>query len=412
MGIQINGITDTISATDGGLSVSGAELLTVSNLNISGVSTISQLLIGSGTLRTNLGTNSERTIAQIEGVGITSSLTRGRLSIINNSASAGSAAQIFLCKSYANSIGSNSIVLENDGIGNLSYLGNDGVNFIQSAFIVCQIDGNPGINSMPGRLTFATTPHGSATATGRMAINSHGNVLIGSATSTGTVSQNLQVTGGAYVSDNLGVGVTNPIRKLDITTSTNDDGMLITNSSANGSRIRLNSTGTGGRQYHIVNTADGSGFGGGKLVITDNTASDAARFVIDSSGRLLVGTFTASGSSLLQVASGINDSIGNVRDIPQNARTSSYTLVSSDAGKHIDITTGGVTVPSGVFSVGNVITIFNDSTSNQTITQGASVTLRQAGTSSTGNRTLAQYGVATLLCVGTNTFVISGAGLS
>lgn len=210
MGIQINGNTDTISASDGSLVVTGAELPTVSNLNVSGVSTTGQLLIGSGTLRTNLGTNNERTIVQIEGVGFTSSITRGRLSIINNAAGAGTAAQIFLCKSYANSIGSNSIVLENDGIGNLSYLGNDGVNFIQSAAVIAQIDGNPGINSMPGRLFFATTPHGSSGATTRMTINSHGNVLIGSGTSTGTVSQNLQVTGGAYVSGNLGVGVTTP----------------------------------------------------------------------------------------------------------------------------------------------------------------------------------------------------------
>ena len=99
-------------------------------------------------------------------------------------------------------------------------------------------------------------------------------------------------------------------------------------------------------------------------------------------------------------------------DIPQNSQTAAYTLVAGDNGKHVNITTGGVTVPSGVFSSGNVVSIFNDSGSDQTITQGSSVTLRRAGTSSTGNRTLSQYGLATVLCVGTNEFVISGAGLS
>jgi len=44
----------------------------------------------------------------------------------------------------------------------------------------------------------------------------NGPVLIGTATSTGTASQRLQVTGGAYVSDNLGVGVTAPAFKADI----------------------------------------------------------------------------------------------------------------------------------------------------------------------------------------------------
>ena len=98
--------------------------------------------------------------------------------------------------------------------------------------------------------------------------------------------------------------------------------------------------------------------------------------------------------------------------LPQNAQTSAYTLVASDTGKHISITTGGVTVPSGIFSVGDIVTIYNNSSSSQTITQGASVTLRQAGTSNTGNRSLDQYGTSTLLCVASNVFVISGSGLS
>jgi Chaperone of endosialidase len=44
----------------------------------------------------------------------------------------------------------------------------------------------------------------------------NGPVLVGSATSTGTASQPLQVTGDAYVSGNLGVGVTNPTAILDV----------------------------------------------------------------------------------------------------------------------------------------------------------------------------------------------------
>lgn len=113
----------------------------------------------------------------------------------------------------------------------------------------------------------------------------------------------------------------------------------------------------------------------------------------------------------------VADVNGSVRDIPQNAQTSAYTLIAGDAGKHISITTGGVTVPTGVFGVGDTISIYNNSGSDQTITQAASgVTLRQAGTASTGNRTLAQYGLCTVICVdattNANVFVIGGAGLS
>ena len=98
--------------------------------------------------------------------------------------------------------------------------------------------------------------------------------------------------------------------------------------------------------------------------------------------------------------------------IPQNSQTAAYTLVAADAGKHVNITTGGVTVPSGVFSIGDAVSIYNDSASNQTITQGSSVTLREAGTPNTGNRTLNQRGICTVLCVASNEFVITGVGIS
>lgn len=42
------------------------------------------------------------------------------------------------------------------------------------------------------------------------------NNFIGSASSTGTPSQNLQVTGGGYISGNLGIGSTNPTEKLSV----------------------------------------------------------------------------------------------------------------------------------------------------------------------------------------------------
>lgn len=48
MGIQINGITDTISATDGGLAVSGQQLTGVTDINASGIVTATQVNVGTG----------------------------------------------------------------------------------------------------------------------------------------------------------------------------------------------------------------------------------------------------------------------------------------------------------------------------------------------------------------------------
>jgi len=114
-----------------------------------------------------------------------------------------------------------------------------------------------------------------------------------------------------------------------------------------------------------------------------------------------------------------NDGADGGRNIPQNTDTGTVTLDINDAGDHISISspTGtGVTVPANIFSVGDVVTVYNNSTSNLTITQGTNVTLRQAATANTGNRTLAQYGVCSIMCVedvtDADVFVIAGAGLS
>ena len=104
----------------------------------------------------------------------------------------------------------------------------------------------------------------------------------------------------------------------------------------------------------------------------------------------------------------VSDSAGSLRNLPQLTKTSSYTLAASDTGKHVSISSGGVTVPSGVFSVGDVVTVFNNSSSTRTVTQGSSVTLRKAGTTVAGSVTIDPYGVITILCVSSNVFVVSG----
>ena len=168
----------------------------------------------------------------------------------------------------------------------------------------------------------------------------------------------------------------------------------------------------------MVAFSDVSISGGASSVVVVDESSDTTcfpLFVTAATGDLAPKsgsnlTFNASTGNLS--ATIVSDASGSLRNLPQNAKTSAYTLVASDTGKHISITTGGVTVPSGIFSVGDIVTIYNNSGSSQTITQGSSVTLRQSGTSNTGNRSLDQYGVSTLMCVASNVFVISGSGLS
>jgi hypothetical protein len=82
-----------------------------------------------------------------------------------------------------------------------------------------------GINTAPTALVFRTGTVGIGTLgtaninfgdTESLRINSNNNILIGSVSETGTASQKLQVTSGAYVSGDVGIGTTNPDEKLDI----------------------------------------------------------------------------------------------------------------------------------------------------------------------------------------------------
>jgi len=116
--------------------------------------------------------------------------------------------------------------------------------------------------------------------------------------------------------------------------------------------------------------------------------------------------------NITATAGTLNDSKGEIRTVILNSKSAAYTLAATDAGKVISITTGGVTVPNSVFSAGETVTIYNKSGSNQTITQGSSLTMYWSQTGGTGNRTLAQRGVATVLFISGSEAVITGGTLT
>lgn len=106
------------------------------------------------------------------------------------------------------------------------------------------------------------------------------------------------------------------------------------------------------------------------------------------------------------------------RDVPQNAQNGAYTLALADRGKHIySANSSGqtLTIPANAtvaFPTGTAVSIVNRGTNPITVSPASGVTLRQAGTTNTGSRTVAVNGLATLLKVGGDTWFISGAGVS
>ena len=117
-------------------------------------------------------------------------------------------------------------------------------------------------------------------------------------------------------------------------------------------------------------------------------------------------------SSGVTVVGTISDTIGDVRKLGMNAQSGNYTLVASDSGKFIRRTGGNITINPNVFSTGDMVTILNDDGSSMTIIQGSSFSLINTADASTGNRTVAQRGLATILFNAQNQGYISGSGLT
>lgn len=105
------------------------------------------------------------------------------------------------------------------------------------------------------------------------------------------------------------------------------------------------------------------------------------------------------------------------RTAPQTSGgASAYTLVLTDSGKSVIFTGGStatLTVPTNAsvaFPVGTVLLVINDNSGNLTIS-GAGVTFQLAN-GATGNRTVATKGLATCVKTATDTWYVSGAGVT
>lgn len=104
--------------------------------------------------------------------------------------------------------------------------------------------------------------------------------------------------------------------------------------------------------------------------------------------------------------------------IPQNSQSTAYTLLITDAGKHIlhpasDNNPRTFTIPANAsvaYPVGTAVTFVNMINTLSIAITTDTMTLMGAG--STGTRTLAANGIATALKIATTAWVISGTNLS
>lgn len=107
-------------------------------------------------------------------------------------------------------------------------------------------------------------------------------------------------------------------------------------------------------------------------------------------------------------------SIDALLDVPSVVKSAAYTLALTDRGKSVD-TTANVTIPANAsvaFPIGATVVVTNTGSSAISVLAAGGVTLRLAGTTSTGTRTLSGYGQATLRKIAADTWISSGMGLS
>jgi hypothetical protein len=103
--------------------------------------------------------------------------------------------------------------------------------------------------------------------------------------------------------------------------------------------------------------------------------------------------------------------------LPQSATATSATLAIGDAGKHIYVTTNSqtITIPANAsvaYPIGTTLTFIAGPSATTVSIAITSDTLRLAGGTSTGTRTLAANGMATAVKVAATTWYINGTGLT
>jgi len=237
--VQALNFTGTASAPANGAFLSAANTLALATNSAQRLTIDSsgRLLIGTTSSRSSAGI---QTKLQIEGTDEPTS----SLSLIRNTANT-NAPRLIFGKTRGSSLGTNVVVQNNDVLGNIAFVGNDGTDLASfAANIAAFVDGTPGSNDMPGRLVFSTTADGADSPTERMRITSSGSV---------------------------GIDTTSPITKFDV----------------NGDIRATTHMYVGDSIFHVGDTNTKIRFPAEDTFTVETAGSERMR--IDSSGRLLIG---------------------------------------------------------------------------------------------------------------------------
>lgn len=146
----------------------------------------------------------------------------------------------------------------------------------------------------------------------------------------------------------------------------------------------------------------------GKLLKDGGKGVPSGAIVGTSDSQVLTNK-TISGASNTLTVDGTN-SVGYLK-VPQSGsdKTTSYTLATSDIGEFVGIGTGGsITIPNSTFAAGDVISLFNNTSGNITITCSITTCYLAGTNEDKATLTLATRGIATVLFISGTVAVVSG----
>jgi len=211
--------------------------------------------------------------------------------------------------------------------------------------------------------------------------------------------------------------------KIVATTATILSGASVTGTATFNSAVVLSSSVTGTTaSFSGATTIGGAAVLSSTLDVTGATTIGGAAVLsstLDVVGTATMGVITGStisGSGNTLTVDG-TDAVG-FRNTPVNSKSEAYTAVLADSGKTIlhpiaDDNARTFTIPANssvAYPVGTVLTFVNlINTVTIAITDD---TMYLAGDGTTGSRTLAAYGVASVVKVASTTWIISGNGLT
>ena len=135
----------------------------------------------------------------------------------------------------------------------------------------------------------------------------------------------------------------------------------------------------------------------------------SARVPGSSTGYTTISSANTSATNFTATLPAENFTVGFRNVPPVGTKTSSYTLAAGDVGKYVQVGTGGsIVIPDAVFSEGDAISIFNNTSGSITITCSITTAYISGVDSDKATMTLVTRGVATVLFISGTVCVVSG----